>query len=54
MNFPAAMVGLYDNATQFLENKAEGIDYGLNPNSTANALTKANTAMDEANMEKRD
>lgn len=54
MNFPAAMVGLYDNATQFLENKAKGIDYGLNPNSTANALTKANTAMDEANMEKRD
>ncbi len=54
MNFPAAMVGLYDNATQFLENKAKGIDYGLNPNSTANAFTKANTAMDEANMEKRD
>ena len=54
MNFPAAMVGLYDNATQFLENKAKGIDYGLNQNSTANALTKANTAMDEANMEKRD
>lgn len=24
MNFPAAMVGLYDNATQFLENKAKG------------------------------
>src|SRR5699024_9810604 len=39
---------------QFLENKAKGIDYGLNPNSTANAFTKANTAMDEANMEKRD
>ena len=54
MNLPAAMVGLYDNATQFLENKAKGIDYGLNPNSTANAFTKANTAMDEANMEKRD
>lgn len=54
MNLPAAMVGLYDNATQFLENKAKGIDYGLNPDSVANALTKSNTAMDEANMEKRD
>lgn len=54
MNLPAAAIGLYDNSSQFVENKVKGIDYGLNPNSIANAFTKSNTAMDETNMEKRD
>ena len=54
MNIPAAVIGIYDNATQLSKNKENNINYGLNPNSLANAFTKANTAMDEANMEKRD
>ena len=54
MNLPAAAIGLYDNSSQFVENKVKGIDYGVNPNSIANAFTKSNTAMDETNMEKRD